>query len=67
MSSGRCPATHLLVNGLPLLRRILAQGSPLIEAGLIAPDGLKAAVIELATGLHSEDPWSKLVEVITLD
>jgi len=57
----------LLVNGLPLLRRILNQGSPLIEAGLLDPDGLKAAVTELETGPYSEDPWSKLVEVITLD
>jgi hypothetical protein len=32
---------------LPLLRCILGQGSPLIEAGLIDPDGLKAAVTEL--------------------
>jgi hypothetical protein len=57
----------LLANGLPLLRRILDQGSPLIEAGLIDGDGLKAAVTELENGPHSEDPWSKLVEVITLD
>lgn len=57
----------LLVNGLPLLHRILDQGSPLIEAGLLDPDGLKAAVTQLETGPYSEDPWSKLVEVITLD
>jgi asparagine synthase (glutamine-hydrolysing) len=57
----------LLANGLPLLHRILDQGSPLIEAGLIDPDGLKAAVTELETGPYSEEPWSKLVEVITLD
>jgi asparagine synthase (glutamine-hydrolysing) len=57
----------LLVNGLPELRRILYQGSPLIEAGLLDPDGLKAAVTALETGPYSEDPWSKLVEVITLD
>lgn len=57
----------LLANGLPLLRRILDQGSPLIEAGLLDPDGLKAALAELEDGLYSEDPWSKLVEVVTLD
>lgn len=57
----------LLANGLPLLQRILDQGSPLIEAGLIDPDGLKAALAELEDGSYSEDPWSKLVEVITLD
>ena len=57
----------LLINGLPLLRRILGQGSPLIEAGLLDPDGLKAAVTELENSPYSEDPWSKLVEVITLD
>jgi asparagine synthase (glutamine-hydrolysing) len=57
----------LIANGLPLLHRILDQGSPLIEAGLLAPDGLKAAVNELENGPYSENPWSKLVEVITLD
>jgi hypothetical protein len=57
----------LLANGLPLLRRILDQGSPLIEAELIDPDGLKTAVTELENGPYSENPWSKLVEVITLD
>lgn len=57
----------LLVNGLPLLHRILNQGSPLIEAGLLDPDGLKAAVTELENSHYGEDPWSKLVEVITLD
>jgi asparagine synthase (glutamine-hydrolysing) len=57
----------LLANGLPLLRRVLDQGSPLIEAGLLDPDGLEAAVTELEDGPYSEDPWSKLVEVITLD
>jgi len=40
----------LLVNGLPLLRCILDQGSPLIEAGLLDPDGLKAAVTDMQTG-----------------
>jgi asparagine synthase (glutamine-hydrolysing) len=57
----------LLANGLPHLRRILDQGSPLIEVGLLNPDGLKTAVTELENGPYSEDPWSKLVEVITLD
>jgi hypothetical protein len=50
-----------------LLRRILDQGSPLIEAGLLDPDGLKAAVAELETGHYREDPCSRPVEVITLD
>jgi asparagine synthase (glutamine-hydrolysing) len=49
------------------LHRILDQGSPLIEARLIDPDGLKAAVTQLGNGPYSEDPRSKLVEVITLD
>lgn len=57
----------LPANGLPHLRRILGQGSPLIEAGLIDPNGLKTAVAELENGPYAEDPWSKLVEVITLD
>jgi hypothetical protein len=51
----------------PLLHRILDQGSPLIEAWLLDPDGLKATVTELENGPYSEDPWLKLVEVITLD
>ncbi len=53
--------------GLPQLCRLLDQGSPLIEAGLLDPDGLKAAVAERGAGPYSEDPWSKLVEVITGD
>ena len=61
--AGRAVSPH---HRLPLLRRILGQGS-LIEAGLIDPDGLKAAVTELENGPYTEDPGSKLVEVITLD
>ncbi|GAA4638821.1 hypothetical protein GCM10023196_098070 [Actinoallomurus vinaceus] len=58
----------LRVNGLPLLRRILTEGSPLIEAGLLDPDGLKALVSELEDdGVYREEYHSKLVEVITLD
>ena len=49
------------------MHRILDHGSPLIEAGLLDPEGLKAAVAGLESGPYSEDPWSKLVEVITLD
>ncbi|MFD0899083.1 asparagine synthase [Actinomadura sediminis] len=55
------------VNGLPLLRRILNEGSPLIEAGLLDPDGLKTTVAALETEPYHEEPHSKLVEVITLD
>lgn len=66
-SSAELVEQSLLANGLPRLRRILGQGSPLIEAGLIDPDGLKTAVAELENGPYAEDPWSKLVEVITLD
>ena len=43
-------AEQSLLTGLPLLRRILGQGPPLIEAGLIDSDGLKAAVTELEAG-----------------
>ncbi|XVQ11253.1 asparagine synthase [Spirillospora sp. CA-255316] len=57
----------MMVNGLPLLRRILHQGSPLCEAGLLDPDGLKSAVSELEAGHYREEPHSKLIEVITLD
>ncbi len=44
ISAKELAGQSLLITGLPLLRRILGQGSPLIEAGLIDPDGLKAAV-----------------------
>lgn len=57
----------LILNGLPLLRGIVKDGSPLIEEGFIDPDGLTAAVDELEAGLYSEEHHSKLVEVITLD
>ncbi|WP_329521062.1 asparagine synthase [Spirillospora sp. NBC_01491] len=57
----------LVVNGLPLLRRILRQGSPLIEAGLLDPDGLKTMTDALEREAYQEEPHSKLVEVITLD
>jgi asparagine synthase (glutamine-hydrolysing) len=67
ISAKELAGQSLLITGLPLLRRILGRGSPLIEAGLIDPDGLKAAVAELENGPYTEDPWWKLVEVITLD
>jgi hypothetical protein len=57
----------LLVNGLPLLLRILSEGSPLIESNFLDPDGIKAAIGELEAGLYREEHHSKLVEVITLD
>ncbi|MEV5710536.1 hypothetical protein [Actinoallomurus sp. NPDC052274] len=55
------------MNGLPILWRILAEGSPLIEADLLDPDGLKVLVGELEDGRYREEYHSKLVEVITLD
>ncbi|WP_433329682.1 hypothetical protein [Spirillospora sp. CA-294931] len=57
----------LVVHGVGLLRRILDEGSPLIEAGLVDPDGLKVMVGELEAGPYTEEPYSKLIEVITLD
>ncbi|WP_119726382.1 asparagine synthetase B family protein [Thermomonospora amylolytica] len=57
----------MITHGVPLLRRILREGSPLVEAGLIDPDGLARTVKELQDGSYREDPHSKLVEVITLD
>jgi hypothetical protein len=49
------------------MRRVVGQGSPPIETGLLDPDGFKAAVTELEPGPYGETPWSKLVEVIALD
>ncbi|MFD0686006.1 asparagine synthase [Actinomadura fibrosa] len=57
----------LTVNGLPLLQRILRDGSPLIEEGLVDPDGLKIAAAQLDSTSYREDVHSKLLEVITLD
>ncbi|MDL4812775.1 asparagine synthase [Actinomadura opuntiae] len=57
----------LRVNGLPLLHRILQDGSPLIEEGLVDPDGLKTAAAELDGTAYQEHFHSKLLEVITLD
>ncbi|WP_026415492.1 asparagine synthase [Actinomadura oligospora] len=57
----------LKLHGIALLHRILNEGSPLIEGGLLDPDGLKSMVIALESEPYREDPHSKLVEVITLD
>lgn len=56
VSGGRTSRAVPLSNGLPLLHRILDQGSPLIESGLLDSDGFKATVTELEDGLYSEDP-----------
>ncbi|RFU41936.1 asparagine synthase [Actinomadura logoneensis] len=57
----------LMLHGIPLLRRILDEGSPLIEDGFLDPDGLKGMVAALESETYREDTHSKLVEVITLD
>jgi hypothetical protein len=42
-------------------------GSPLIKARLIDPDGLKTAITMPENRPYRKEPWSELVEVITLD
>jgi hypothetical protein len=63
ISAKELAGQSLLITWLPLLRRILGQGSPLIEtglieAGLIDPDGLKAAVTEQAAASSARSAQS---------
>ncbi|MFF5258339.1 asparagine synthase-related protein [Actinomadura viridis] len=57
----------LMTDGMPLLHRMLRDGSPLIDAGLVDPDGLSGVLDEVAAGVYDEDHHSKLLEVLTLD
>lgn len=52
--------------GVPLLRRALAEGSPLFDAHLVDPDGLKRTVDELESGPYDEEYHAKLLQVTTL-
>ncbi len=56
----------LLTYGRPLLRRMLASGSPLFDAGLIDPDGLARGLQRLDRGPYEERRDSQLIEVIHL-
>lgn len=49
--------------GIPLLERMLADGSPLFDAGLVDPDGLKATISEIREQPWSEEFHAKLLQV----
>jgi hypothetical protein len=58
----------LIRHGTALLRRILTDGSPLLDEGLLDADGLAAAIEETEDGGRYEYlHHSKLLEVIHLD
>jgi hypothetical protein len=52
--------------GVPLLGQMLTTGSPLIETGLIDPDGLKATITEIGRQPWDEDFHAKLIQVTDL-
>ncbi len=52
--------------GVPLLERMLADGSPLFDAGLVDPDGLKATISEIQEKPWSEEFHAKLLQVADL-
>ena len=52
--------------GVPLLARMLADGSPLIDARLVDPDGLKAGIIEIGQQPWDEEFHAKLLQVADL-
>ncbi|MFF3754603.1 asparagine synthase-related protein [Streptomyces sp. NPDC002018] len=56
----------LIAYGIPLLTGMLADGSPLIEAGLIDPDGLRHTLDEIAREPYDEEFHAKLLQVIDL-
>jgi len=49
--------------GIPLLVKMLADGSPLIEAGLVDPDGLKMSIAEIEEQPWDEEFHAKLLQV----
>ncbi|RBM23317.1 asparagine synthase [Streptomyces sp. PT12] len=56
----------LTTYGVPLLTAMLDGGSPLIEAALVDPDGLRSTLDELAGEPYDEEFHSKLLQVIDL-
>ncbi|MFD9861653.1 asparagine synthase-related protein [Streptomyces alboflavus] len=58
---------HALTAPAPsLFARMLREGSPLFDCGLVDPDGLRHAVRRLGTGPYSEDGDAQLLEVVDL-
>jgi asparagine synthase (glutamine-hydrolysing) len=62
------PVMHhgLATHGLPLIRRMLAGGSPLIEDGYLNPDELAATVRRIADG-HVTERDFELNDALTVD
>lgn len=54
-------------HGLPLIRRMLTAGSPLIDHGLVDPDGLSAVHARLAAGGEFRDRETELYGMIATD
>lgn len=54
-------------HGLPLIGRMLRDGSPLIERGFIDPDGLASVSQRLAGGGEFRERESELYVVLTVD
>lgn len=52
--------------GIRLIERMIDDGSPLIEAGLIDPDGLKDTITEIGRQPWEEEFHAKLLQVIDL-
>ncbi|MFB4195223.1 asparagine synthase-related protein [Streptomyces carpaticus] len=52
--------------GAPLISGMLRHGSPLFDAGLVDPDGLRLTLRELANGPYDEEFHAKLLQVINL-
>ncbi|OKI00917.1 asparagine synthase [Streptomyces sp. CB02923] len=56
----------LTTHARPLFARMLHEGSPLFDQGLVNPDGLRQAVHRLGAGPYREDGDAQLLEVIDL-
>ncbi|MDF4254518.1 asparagine synthase-related protein [Streptomyces sp. WMMB303] len=56
----------LTLHGRPLLARMLRDGSPLLDTGLLDPDGLTAALHRLSSGTYQENGDAQLLQVINM-
>jgi hypothetical protein len=54
-------------HGLPLIRRMLTAGSPLIDQGFVNPDGLSAVHARLAAGGEFQERETELCGMIVMD
>lgn len=52
--------------GIPLLEQMLANGSPLFDADLVDPDGLKTTIAAIGQQSWDEEFHAKLLQVIDL-